>query len=178
MIPGAPNLTDGLSIRPELAGDAAFMARLYKDRRRDLRLIDGDPDFVETLIDSQHAAQTQGYGRQFPNAMHFIVEKTGEAIGRVCLDFGAGEVRLVDIAFLAEARGKGYGGTVVKALQQAATQVRAPLALSVAADDPVAQRLYASLGFQVEKAGPVHHGMIWYPPALEHDPLGSNRSER
>ena len=163
MVPGVSQLPDGLSLRPERPADSAFMARLYHDRRSDLRQIDGDPEFVHQLIDLQQTAQVRGYGDQFPNAMYFVVEKSGEPIGRVCLDFGPNEVRLVDIAFVAAARGKGYGTAVVKALQMAATQVRAPLTLAVAANDPAAQRVYARLGFQLETSGPMHHYLVWYP---------------
>jgi ribosomal protein S18 acetylase RimI-like enzyme len=165
MFAGASQLPDGLSLRPETPGDSAFLARLYNERRDDLRLVDGSRDFVESLIGMQHTAQVEGYGSQFPNAMYLVVEKSGERIGRICLDFGPNEVRLVDVAFLAAARGRGYGTAVVKALQTAAAQVRAPLTLAVAINDPAAQRVYAALGFRVESTGPMHHHLVWYPTA-------------
>lgn len=163
MKPAISALPDGLSLRPELPSDAAFMADLYRDRRSDLSLIDAEPDFVDSLIGMQQAAQTQGYGTQFPNALYFVIEKSGEPVGRVCCDFGPNEVRLVDIALLTIVRGKGYGTAIVRALQAAAAQVQAPLSLSVAAEDAIAQRVYAGLGFRVEAAGPTHLNLIWYP---------------
>lgn len=165
MLPGTSNLPDGLSLRPAGPSDQPFIQSLYASTRNDLRLVDGERDFVESLIDMQFQAQSTGYGSQFPNAMYFIVEKLGERIGRVTLDFGTNEVRLVDIAFITAARGKGYGTTVLKAIQHTAAKIRAPVALSVMKTNLAVKRLYLGLGFRTEESGPIYERMVWYPNA-------------
>lgn len=163
MTPGNFALPDNLTIRAARSEDQGFMASLYRTTRDDLRRLDADREFVESLIDMQQQAQVVGYGEQFPNAHYFIVERLGERIGRIVVDFGQSEVRLVDIAFLPGARGQGYGTQVIRALQRAATQVHTPLALVVHRDDPRARRLYGALGFVVAETHPMADKMVWTP---------------
>lgn len=163
MLPGYSNTPEGLNLRPANTGDSAFIESLYRTTREDLRQLDADKEIVENLIDMQFDAQTNGYGEQFPNAMHFVVEKLGERIGRVIVDFGSNEVRIVDIAFIPRARGQGYGTAILRMMQQAAAKIMAPLALSVNSFNTEAKNLYLRLGFQVEEYHPPIERMIWYP---------------
>jgi GNAT superfamily N-acetyltransferase len=156
-------LPDGLSMRPQRDSDALFMATLFNSTRDDLRLIDAEEDFIEELIEMQFRAQREGYGEQHPNAMYFVVEAHGKPIGRVAVDFGPNEVRLIDVALIRAARGKGYGAGIVRSVQMAAARVRTPLTLVVALDNPRAFQLYAGLGFVIEERGQTHALMIWYP---------------
>ena len=80
MTPDKLNIPHGLSIRPSTPADRGFIENLFRTTRDDLRLIDAEPDFIETLIEQQFNAQTTGYGDQFPNAMYFIIEKQGQPI--------------------------------------------------------------------------------------------------
>jgi ribosomal protein S18 acetylase RimI-like enzyme len=157
------NVGKGLGIRPSRPTDKPFLQQLHNSTRDDLRLIDKEPDYIEGVIQMQYRAQTEGYGAQFPNAMYFVVEKHQEPIGRVVIDFGHNEVRLIDIAFIQQARGKGFGEAVVRGLQQAAAQVRAPMSLSVLSQNRVARNLYMKLGFIVESTSPPYDFMVWYP---------------
>lgn len=86
----------------------------------------GEQDYIESIVEMQFKAQTQGYGDQFPNAMYFIIEKHHEPIGKA-----HNEVRLIDIAFIPQARGQGVGKTVVQSFQSAAAQCGVPLVLTV-----------------------------------------------
>lgn len=156
-------LPENLGIRPAREEDKGFIESLYRSTRDDLRYVDAEEEFVEELILLQHRAQGQGYGEAFPNAFHFIVEKLGEKIGRIIVDFGHNEIRLLDIAFIRQARGKGYGSGVIRALQHAASQARAPLTLTVHRGNPAARRLYLALGFRVEQADQMVEFMTWYP---------------
>lgn len=163
MQPNKLQIPDGIAMRPARASDQTFLETLYRSTRADLRLVDAGDDFIEELIDMQFRAQTTGYGAMFPNALYFIVEKHGQSIGRVAVDFGHNEVRLLDIAFLPQARGKGHGEAVIRGLQQAAAQTGAPLALTVMKNNPAAQKLYLRLGFQVAESTESSDRMLWYP---------------
>lgn len=165
MLSGGMNIQGGLSLRPARASDNAFIESLYRSTRDDLRVLDADEDFIDELIDSQRRAQTEGYGDMFPNAMYFIAEHHNESIGRVVLDFGHNEVRVVDIALIPAARGKGFGGQILQAVQMVAGKVMAPVALTVRFDHLRAKQLYARLGFVVEEAQIPYERMVWYPPA-------------
>lgn len=153
----------GLHIRPSKPSDKPFLEKLYRSTRTDLQLIDGEKELVENVIEMQHRAQTQGYGDQFPNAMYFIIEKHGEPIGKATLDFGPNEIRLLDIAFMPQARGHGFGKAIIQSFQVCATQAMAPLTLSVEQLNHSAKSLYLSLGFVCESVTPPYEHLIWYP---------------
>jgi len=157
------NLRKGLGIRPSTPADKPFLEQLHYSSRDDLKMIDGERDFVESFIQMQYRVQTDGYGDKFPNAMYFIVEKLQDPIGKVTIDFGQNEVRLIDIAFIPQARGKGFGEAVLSCMQQAAAQAGAPLTLSVFSGNLAAKQLYLKLGFVVEQVTPPYEFLVWYP---------------
>ncbi|MDZ7712855.1 MAG: GNAT family N-acetyltransferase [Rhodovibrio sp.] len=154
-------------MRPAGAGDAAFERRLYETRRWDLWLIDGEDDFIRTLIEQQYRAQAASYQAHFPNAVAFVIEKTGTPCGRLLLDFTR-DVYVVDLALLPEAQGKAIGTTVLQALQNVAAAIPAPVSLSTHAMNAPALGLYRRLGFQPSGAdvGAMHVGLQWCPPVL------------
>ena len=162
MIPGM-QLADGLSLRPAVPSDSGFIETLYRSTRDDLRLLDTDQDFIETVIEQQYAAQTAGYCNSSPDAWHFIIEKQQVKIGRLILDFDTDRVNIVNLALIPLARGKGFGTHILRGLQQAATKVRAPLSLTVSANNPSAKRLYLQLGFVAETSNAIYEQMVWYP---------------
>ncbi len=145
-IPGL-KLPAGLHIRPSMASDKTFLAELFKSTRQDLHFIDAEADYIEMVKEQQHQAQTMGYENSFPNAMYLIIEYHHEKVGRIVIDFGSTEIRIVDLAFIEKARNKGLGKGVLQSMIMCAQQVRAPLALSVMSANMGAKQLYASLGF-------------------------------
>jgi len=153
----------GISLRPAAAGDQAFLQTLYRSARPDLQFIDGAPEFIETVVAQQYAVHTQGTGEEYPNAMHFIIEKTQAAIGALVVDFGHNEVRVIYVAFIVAARGFGYGKAVLRGVQQAASNVQCPVAVVVWHNNPGARRIYLELGFQVEESQSMADRMVWYP---------------
>ncbi|WP_163833575.1 GNAT family N-acetyltransferase [Spartinivicinus ruber] len=160
-------LPQGLVIRPATDADKYFLKLLYHSTRSDLQYINAHGEFISELIAQQYQAQTVGYSNMFPNACYFIIEKQQQSIGRVTLDFTNEVIHVIDIAFILEARGKGYGKGVIQALQIAAGKTCAPLLLSVYANNWAAKNLYLKLGFQVEQSATPYERMIWYPTVKE-----------
>lgn len=163
MQPNVIPVPDGLSLRLAQPDDSDFLAALYSSTRDDLRQIDAENGFIEELIGMQHALQMQGYAANYPNALQLVVERLGEPVGRVIVDFGPSEIKILNIAFIAEARGKGYGSGVLRGLQQAATDAQTPLLLNVLRSNLTAKQLYLRLGFGVEQTGPIEDRMVWRP---------------
>jgi len=154
---------DGLNLRPAQPEDSDFLEALYSSTRDDLRQIDAENDFIEELIRMQHALQMQGNAAHYPNALQLVVEKLGERIGRIIVDFGCNEVKILSIAFMGAARGKGYGSGILRGLQQAAAGMQTPLVLDVMRSNLKAKQLYQRLGFSVEQTGPIEDRMVWRP---------------
>ncbi|WP_439861182.1 GNAT family N-acetyltransferase [Pseudomonas sp. MBLB4136] len=162
----ASSLANGLSLRPARASDEPFLQDLYRSVRPELQWIDGDPEIIHSVVEGQYRAQQQGTGDWYPNALHFVIEKAGDAIGAMTCDFGHNEVRLVYLAFVPAARGRGYGRVLLKGIQQVAHRLACPLVVVVWRGNPQARRLYLELGFQVEEAHPFAERLVWYPNAV------------
>ncbi|WP_043642330.1 GNAT family N-acetyltransferase [Chromobacterium haemolyticum] len=167
------SLAEGLHLRPARHLDEAFIASLYRSARPDLQLIDGEEELIRTVQEQQYQVLQRGAGDNYPDAMHFVIEKTGTSVGVVMVDFGHNEVRIIFLAMVPEARGLGYGKEVLMGLQQAAWQVRASLAVVVWHSNVQARRLYHQLGFVLEEAGDMADKLVWRPE--RHSPRGEVR---
>lgn len=155
--------TTGLSMRPSHPTDGPFLQSLYQSARPELQWIDAEPELIEQVIAQQFQVQEQGIGEHFPNAMHYVVEKLDTPIGVLSADFGPNEIRVLYLAFIPAARGKGFGRAVLQDVQKAATQIRCPVATTVWASNPQARQHYLALGFRVEESTPGAERLVWYP---------------
>jgi ribosomal protein S18 acetylase RimI-like enzyme len=142
------NLQD-LHLRTVHADDHGFIEALYHSSRNDLCQIDTAPDVIDSLIKMQLQMQSVGYHNTYPHADYIVLEHEGERIGRLVVDVGATDIRVIDLCFLPHAQKKGFGTTVLRHLQQQAAENNLTVTLAVGNNNPEARRLYISLGFQV-----------------------------
>lgn len=156
-------ISEGLSMRPSRPTDGPFLQQLYHSARPDLQWIDAPEEVVEQVIAQQFQVQEQGAGEHYPDALHFVVEKLNTPIGALSADFGPNEVRVLYLAFVPGARGKGFGRAILTGVQRAATQLRCPVTTVVWASNPHARQHYLALGFQVEEQAPGAERLVWYP---------------
>ena len=154
-----------LAVRPPIPADAPFLAALYASTRPDL--VGGgtaDPAFVAALMAMQQRLQTADYAARYPDATTLVLA-AGAPCGRIVLDQDVCRLRLVDLALLPAARGRGLGAAVLLALQQWAQARSLPLMLAVQRNNGRARRLYGASGF-VPVAG--HSGsaeeLVWPAP--------------
>lgn len=115
---------------------------------------------VEQLLDMQYRAQRHHYLAAFPGADSTVIESGGEAIGRLLVDRREQQVRLVDIALLPAARGRGIGSDVLETLKQQARETGGSIRLQVARGNP-ARRLYERLGFFETSGDEIYAEMQW-----------------
>jgi ribosomal protein S18 acetylase RimI-like enzyme len=155
------SLPPPFSLRAIGAADQAFIDALYRSTRDDLSAMAVDASFLAQLIRMQQQAQAQGMRSTFPQAQYFLLEREGEAIGRLVFDAAGGHVHLVDLAICPAARSQGGGSAVLRALQALAAQRGQPLLLSVALGNPAARRLYARLGFIATDADALQERLQW-----------------
>ncbi len=163
MTDNAAVAAEGLVVRPSRATDGPFLQSLYQTALPDLQWIDGEPEHVQQVVAQQFQVQEQGMGDNYPDAMHYVVEKLGTAIGALSTDFGANEIRVLYLAFIPQARGQGFGRAVLQGVQKAAQQIRCPVATVVWTSNPHARRHYLALGFAVEERNPAAERLVWYP---------------
>jgi ribosomal protein S18 acetylase RimI-like enzyme len=127
--------------------DDAFLAKLFSDVHATEFAPLGLPEAaLVQLLNMQFRGQRGGYAAQFPKAVDEILWIGPARAGRLLVNDGEDELRLVDIALLTPYRGQGVGGRVVQGLCERASTSGLPLRLSVRFGNP-AERLYERLGF-------------------------------
>lgn len=154
-------LASPLSLRACDTSDEVFLAALYRSTRDDLAPLAADEAMLAQLLALQHQAQVQGTRAMFPQAEHFLIARDGVPIGRLVLDRNAARIHVVDLALLPEARGHGWGGAVLCALQQLARDSALPLTLSVSVANTGARRLYGRHGFAAYGGNSVQESLHW-----------------
>lgn len=153
-----------LYIRPENANDHDFLVRLHRSTRDDLLRVDLPEQMLEPLLTQQFNAQQRGYRQRFPDAAFSIIEKQGIAIGQLIVHRSNTDIRLVYLALLPQHRRRGYGRSVLLALQEEAAVKRVPVRLSVSLQNSAVQRLYALLGWSVISNDGANLEMTWVNP--------------
>jgi len=132
--------------RGATAADDEFLLALYASTREDLNAASLAAKQKQLLVEMQHNAQRQQYAFAFPNAEHYVIEVAGEPIGRLLINRGANELRLIDIALLPAYRNRGIGAALIRQLLQEAETTSGAVRLQVQKANPAAD-LYRRLGF-------------------------------
>ena len=150
------------TIRDAKAADEAFFAALYRSTRPDLLAMLADPRYIDGIIAMQHRAQVLGYRTRYPDARYQVLELEGQPAGRLVTADLDDALRVVDIAVMPWARGRGVASDTLRLLQGTAARQGRAVTLAVRADNLDARRLYAALGFSIEEeeTGVVLH-MRW-----------------
>lgn len=148
---------NGLVLRACNGSDLPFLRTLYRQTRDEELAMTGWPESARAAFaEQQFELQHTHFVRHFADADFFLLQRHGRDIGRYYLDRHATHWHVVDISLLAGMRGHGIG----TALLQATRALAPAVTLSVALNNPRAQRLYARLGFVDEgEAGGMHRAM-------------------
>jgi ribosomal protein S18 acetylase RimI-like enzyme len=150
-----------IETRPVGPGDDALLREVFAVGRRAGLLAAGLGEReVGLLVEMQYRAQDAQYRAAFPEAEHAVVEVDDTPVGRLVVDRRLGEMRIVDVGFVAECRGRGFGTRLLESLQAEAARTGRLLGLRVARDNP-ARRLYARLGFREAAADEMYVEMVW-----------------
>lgn len=135
------------SRRPVTDADADFLWRLYASTRAAEVAAWGWPaDQQNAFLRMQYSARRSSYAAAYPDAEHSILLEDGVAAGATLVARGNGEILLMDIAFLPEFRGCGYGADVMRQLVREAGSTGLRLRLTVERGNP-AIHLYMRHGF-------------------------------
>ena len=144
------------SLRPATPADRPFLERVYAESRADeLAATDWSDAEKAEFCRSQFAAQDNHYRTHYPNCAFLIIEQDGAPIGRLYRALLADEIRVVDIALLTSARGRGVGGQIMRDILAEAAHASLAVRIHVERTNP-ARRLYDRLGFRVVEAGEVY----------------------
>jgi ribosomal protein S18 acetylase RimI-like enzyme len=146
----------GISYRRFSDDDLPFVTDLYASTRREEVAMTGWPaDFQEQFLAQQAAAQHSHYSIHFADAEWLIIERDGEAIGRLYLRETADDLHIIDIALLPDSRGRGLGGAILEDVLDQARGLGRAVTIHVERNNP-ARSLYERLGFEVVEEGDVY----------------------
>lgn len=153
----------GLAYRPLDEADLPFVAALYASTRTEELAPTGWPEEVKrAFLWQQHQAQHHHYQAHYPRAEWLIVEQNGAAIGRVYLQEGETDIRLIDIALVPAHRRAGIGGAMIGDLLEWAGSLGKSISLHVEPNNPV-RPLYLRLGFVSLGLNGAYEAMVWEP---------------
>lgn len=141
----------GVSYRPFTDDDLAFVSDLYAStRREEIAVVGWSPEVEELFLAQQAAAQHNHYSTHFADAEWLIIEREGEAIGRLYLrdTTATADLHIVDISLVPGSRGQGIGGAILADVLDLARGLGRGVTIHVEKNNP-ARALYARLGFDV-----------------------------
>lgn len=137
----------GVMFRPAQSDDDVFLYEVYASTRQDeMRIVPWTEEQKTEFLLQQFTAQKTHYQGYLPDTEYLVIEQKGESIGRLYLDRRTDELRIVDIALLAEHRGHGIGGAILSDLIDEASVGGVPVRIHVERNNP-ALGLYRRLGF-------------------------------
>jgi ribosomal protein S18 acetylase RimI-like enzyme len=151
----------GLTFRPIADVDLPFLARLYASTRAgELAATPWTDEQKAAFLDMQFRAQHSHYQQYYPKADWLVTMRDGEDVGRLYIERWTKEHCIIDIAFLPEHRGKGFGAALMRDLMDEAAAAGKAVSIHVEKFNP-AMRLYRRLGFTTEEDKGVYDLMRW-----------------
>jgi ribosomal protein S18 acetylase RimI-like enzyme len=157
-----PTASHVIARRAVTALDDAFLRTLYASTRDDLDVLGWTDEQRSGFCAGQWAAQRAAYRSAHPLARDEIVEVDGVAVGRLLVDATGGDVTVVDVALVPDARGHGVGSRLLGGVLEAARAQERRVTLYVLGSNP-ALLLYLRLGFVVVGEQGLHLQMAWMP---------------
>lgn len=135
-------------LRPVQDADRAFLVDLYgSTREQELAPVPWDGATKRAFIEQQFAAQDAHYHLHYTNRTFDIVEVDGIAAGRLYVNRGERDIRIVDITIAPTYRGKGLGTALLQGLLDEGQDTGRSVSIHVERNNP-ARHLYDRLGFK------------------------------
>ena len=156
-------MDEPITLRPIGPDDEPWLRRIYAStREEEFAQVAWVPGQREAFLAMQFAAQHQYYQEVYPRADYQLILRDGQPAGRLYVNRGAEEIRVVEIALLPEHRNAGIGSALLRGLLAEAAAARQPLTIHVERFNP-ALRLYSRLGFRMIADKGVYLLMAWNP---------------
>ncbi len=153
----------GLRFRRQTESDLSFLHRLYASTRaQELAILPWSAAQKAAFLESQFHAQQTHYQTCHPGTDWLVAVHDGTEVGRLYLERCPTQHRIIDIAFLTEHRGKGFGAALLRDVMDEAAAAGRSVSTHVEKFSP-AMRLYRRLGFEPIEDEGVYELMRWNP---------------
>ncbi len=151
----------GLNFRRIADADLPFLSQVYASTRaEELAAAPWTDEEKTAFLASQFEAQHAHYQKYYPNADWLVTMHQGRDVGRLYVERWPTQHRIIDIAFLPEHCGKGFGAALLRDLLDEAAAAGKAVSIHVEKFNP-AMRLYRRLGFETEEDKGVYDLMRW-----------------
>lgn len=154
----------GIGLRLECDDDAAFQRDLYILGRWAEMAATGWPEqMIIAFLAQQSDFQQRHYRACYGHAAWGVITKDGLPGGRLYLNHGDQEIRIIDILLHPGLQGQGVGSGIIRAVFDQARALGLPVSLAVEDHNHGARRLYDRLGFISTALHGIHHTLVWTP---------------
>jgi len=152
-----------ISLRLAEPADEQILVAIYGSTREDeLTTTRWDETQKREFVEQQFRAQDKYYRANYANASYDLILVDEQPAGRLYVARWPDEIRIIDIALLAAARGSGVGTHLLRELQNEAREAGKPLRIHVERFNP-ALSLYERLGFRLVEDRGVYLFLEWSP---------------
>src|ERR1700752_1180766 len=150
---------DFVSLRRVTDADHEFLVAVYANSRAaELAQVPWDEGQKDAFIRWQYARQKEEYDARYPDARYDVIMVDGIPAGRIWVGSDEKQIRLLDIALLAEFQNRGVGTHLLKQLIDEATSTKKALRHMGFVLNYNAHRFYERLGFEtIEDLGGYKH---------------------
>ena len=153
-----------ITYRPIDDADLPFLRAVYGSVREDeLLQTNWDAAQKAAFIDMQFTAQHTYYQENYDNAEFLVILVDGVPAGRLYVQRGPRDMRIIDIALLPAFRNQGTGARILNSLLAEGRATGRTVSIHVEKFNP-AMRLYHRLGFKTAEDKGVHDRQ-WYHAA-------------
>ncbi|HEX9375501.1 MAG TPA: GNAT family N-acetyltransferase [Actinomycetota bacterium] len=159
--------TSTVTLRPARPEDRDFLLAVYASTRaEEMAIVPWTDEQKDAFVRFQFEAQDRHYREHFARASFDVVLVGGDPAGRLYVDRGPAEIRVVDIAILPEFRGAGVGGMLLGELLNEAERTGRKVSIHVERFNR-AIGLYRRMGFTpvADAGGDAYVLMEWVRPS-------------
>lgn len=152
-----------VTTRPVVREDEPFLYEVYcSSRAYEMALLPWDEAQKEVFLKQQFGAQTQHYLKHYPDAQYQIILLEERPVGRLYVNHGEEEIRIIDITLLAEYRGMGLGTPLIREIMDEGERTGRAVSIYVDKVSP-AIKLFDRLGFSRIEDNGINVLFKWNP---------------
>jgi ribosomal protein S18 acetylase RimI-like enzyme len=148
-----------ITFRRAKESDRDFLYSVYRSTRiNEPGICTWEKSELETFLQQQFTLQHTQYRANYPKGEFTIILADGTPAGRLYVNHGKKEIRIIDIALLPSYRMQGIGSHIIKRLIIESDQTGIPLTLYVEYNNPI-KAYYIKMGFKKKREYGVYHYM-------------------
>jgi len=152
-------------LQPVSDADLVFLKQVYgSTREEELKSTNWSDAQKKAFIEMQFQAQHTAYS-DYANAEFFLIVHESHQVGRVYLQYRPDAILIIDLALLAQFRGRGIGSGILNSIFAEARQLDKSVQIHVEKFNP-ALLLYQRLGFKLIIDKGVYLFLEWQDQAL------------